>query len=69
MSRGKSSRRQSPLSFVVLFVLMASPAFAGGAVYTDLFEFDCAKNGCDGAGLTRHGFGLRGWRPWYSRAS
>lgn len=48
MSRGKSSRRQSPLSFVVLFVLMSSPAFAGGAVYTDLFEFDCAKNGCNG---------------------
>jgi len=25
--------------------------------------------GAMAAGLTRHGFGLRGWRPWYSRAS
>ena len=48
MMRGKCSTRRWPLTSAVLFVLMAAPAFAGSAVYTDLFEFDCAKNGCNG---------------------
>ena len=48
MMRGKCNARRWPLTAVALFVLMAAPAFAGGAVYTDLFEFDCAKNGCNG---------------------
>ncbi|HWY15958.1 MAG TPA: choice-of-anchor tandem repeat GloVer-containing protein [Rhizomicrobium sp.] len=47
MSNWKSSRRRYSLSWAVLFLLMAAPAL-GGAVYTDLFEFDCAKNGCNG---------------------
>lgn len=48
MSDWKSSSQRRSLSSAVLLVLMASPAIADGAVYTDLFEFDCAKNGCNG---------------------